>query len=397
MSRARTVIAAAVLLTSHTALVAQQGYAARAFSWKLFEVIARENPTDNVILSPTSVAFAVGMVRAGARGATLGDINRVMAFPANEPADADPWARRLMATLTGNRDLTIRIANSVWVHRSFPVSSKFLGRTRRDFSAEVRTLDLTTSEAVEAINQWANDNTEGMIKSIRQSPFPDGATAVLMNATYFKAAWRDKFDSAWTRPMPFHLANGQERPHPLMSVPCECTYLENDAFQLVRVPYRGDSVAMYVLLPRQGYRLKDIASVLGADSLHAWRARMTTPGRLRLLLPRFKAETTTNLQPPLVSLGLGRLFDENEADLGGMVEGVMPTPLVVTEAVQKAIVEVTEEGTEAAAITSITIGPASAEFGKTIIMQVDRPFFFVIQDDATETPLFVGRVMDPQP
>jgi serpin B len=249
-------------------------------------------------------------------------------------------------------------------------------------------------DAVDTINHWVETLTNGMIREARGKPFSDTTMAVLINVTYFKAGWQQQFDSTATRPQPFHLAGGRTRVHPLMRGPCDCPYLENEAFQLVRVPYRGNDFAMYVLLPRPGLSLGAVEAALAADSLTAWRLRLERTW-LALSLPRFRAESSTELRPPLMAVGLLLPFDRHRSDLGGMVEGKPRDTLYVGAAVQTALVEVTEEGTEAAAVTTVPIDVVTSA-RRTVTMVVDRPFYFIIYHEPTDTPLFIGRIVDPQ-
>lgn len=385
MRRLIGLIVCGTLLMSDTAS-GQEDHPARAFSWRLFHAVAAADTTSNVVLSPTSVALALGLVRAGAAGHSRAVIDQALELPSGTPTDSDPWAREWTARLEATSEVTLRLANSLWIHQGFDVNRRFVARLERDFRSQITTIDLHSMEAVDAINHWASEHTNAMIERMLAGPLPSEAVLALMNATYFKGTWQRQFDPSETSDLPFHVGKDSAVPIPMMRGVCACRYLGWEDRQFLRIPYRGDRFAMYVLLPAPADSRPAVDRVL-ADSFAAWRKRMGEI-EINLRLPRFTAGAGTDLVAPLGQLGMAELFS-GSANLSGMtVSGTSP---YLGEARQFAIVKVNEEGTEAAAVTIIT--PFQSEPPH---MVVDRPFYFVIHDDLTGTPLFIGRIVDPR-
>src|SRR6185437_10182113 len=216
---------------------------------------------------------------------------------------------------------------------------------------------------------------------------------VLANAIYFRGKWLDPFDANLTQERPFHPAAGAAKNLPMMEMSKKFTYRKGSGYQAVRLPYVGDDLAMYVFLPDPGSSAPKLLQVMNGDN---WR-RVTIPGFKDrdglVVLPKFKLENTLELNTPLKALGMKTAFNDRKADFSGMFS----ERHYISEVRQKAFVEVSEEGTEAAAVTAIAI-PASVSFEenppKPFQMIVDRPFLFAIVDARSGMILFMGLVND---
>jgi len=256
----------------------------------------------------------------------------------------------------------------------------------------VKALDLRNTQEAEAeINQWASDQTHGRITGIANGMIdPVYTDLVLANAIYFKGKWLYPFDGKLTRERPFHPAAGSAKNLLMMEMSTKFTYRKGSGYQAVRLPYMGYDLAMYIFLPDSGSSPAKLLQIMNGDN---WR-RMTMPGFNEreglVVLPKFKLENTLALNAPLKAVGMKTAFDQKKADFSGM----FTDPHHISEVRQKAFVEVSEEGTEAAAVTAIAVASAGFEPNppKPFEMIVDRPFLFTIVDARTEMILFMGLV-----
>ena len=291
-----------------------------------------------------------------------------------------------------NPKVEIAIANSIWAHRELKVSPEFLERNREHFGSEVATVDFGDTGAVDTINEWVATNTKGKIDQIIESIGPLDVM-YLINAIYFNGRWLDIFDEEETRERTVHLADGMRKQHPMMSRSGRYPYLQGAGFQSVKLPYTRHDIGMYVFLPDRDSSLDQFLVDLTADSWESWMSGFSGGGG-EIVLPRFSLEYESLLNSPLTGLGMGVAFDPNRAEF----PGITPTPVYISRVIHKAVVEVTEEGTEAAAVTVVveTLLGGVEEGGAKFTFVVDRPFFFAIRDDATGTVLFMGAVYDPQ-
>jgi serine protease inhibitor len=391
---------------------------ARSFTYERFGVellraaIASSSPESSRVLSPLSVGQALALALGAARDSTAIAIASTLHAAA---LDADGLAarnHRFSDQLRTRRDVTLRIGNALWVDTSATLQPAFQRWARDRYGAIVRSQPLRVPQVIAVLNRWADSVTQGTIPAIRDVPFAKNAEVALTNAVYFKGRWLEPFDTARTQSRPFTAAGGERLLVPTMERTTNLAYRRESRYQVVRVPYAAGLTAMEIVLPDSGVSATGVLAELARSG---WpRVRAPSDARaVQLRLPRLRLAQATNLQPPLTELGLGIVFDSLRADFTGLVvprpDRPPPCPPLssgivaeectrhhISEAVQSASLDVSEEGTEAAAAT--TIG-----FAATIISVppppirffVDRPFLFAIRDERTGTLLFVGYIAAP--
>jgi len=324
------------------------------FGLKLFKQIVKEEKDKNVFISPLSVAMALGMTYNGASGETYEHLIDML-------TSLDPKVR-------------FQIANSIWYRLGIPFKSEFIDLCKKYFTALVTGLDFEDAQATKTINAWVDENTNGKIKEIVDSPIKPAMVMFLINAIYFKGTWTYQFDEKDTRDDLFNLPDGTNKPCKMMKQEGEFRYLANSDFQAIDLPYGDGDFSMTVLLPQPQ---RDIDSLIAEFSQENWN------------MPRFTLEYEIKLNDILTGLGMGIAFDAAQADLTKMYEG--PERVYIDQVKHKTFVEVNEEGTEAAAVTSVGIAITSVG----LWMRVDRPFIFVIRENQSQTILFVGKIVDP--
>lgn len=361
--------------------------AANRLGFDLFRVLAAAKPEGNVFISPYSIHTALTMAWAGARGATASDMATVMHLQATEALESASSLGRTLAS--ADSMARFDIANSMWVRQGLPVKPEYQSLVERSFNGRAATLDFLDPSALRIINGWVKEKTNGMIGRILDR-IPGNAALYLINAIYFKGKWQRQFDKSLTADNAFHLTGGGTKQLPFMRQDGEFQYLRGDRFQAVRLPYGAGRFAMYVFLPDAREGLDSFLETLDSDRWAQWLAGFGK-AKGQVLLPRFKADFFRDLVPALGKLGMGRAF-RSEADFSGIAD----QGLAISEVLHKAVVEVDEEGTEAAAVTSIGVRFTSVRPGpEPFEMIVDHPFLMAIADGETGTVLFLGAINEP--
>jgi serine protease inhibitor len=364
--------------------------AANEFAFDLFGTLARATPDSNVFVSPLSVSMALGMAVNGAEGETYRQMVETLGLSALTLEEINASYRGVIDLLLDlDPAVETNVANSVWLRRGFPVEESFLEDNRRFFDATIDTLDFTSPTAVAAINDWVREETRERIPTIIDG-IPDHYILFLINAVYFKGLWTEPFDPDLTREEPFRLRGGSTRTVPMMMHPdSRFPYTATETYQAVELPYGGEAFAMTIVVPREGRTLEEV--VAGLDAA-AWRALVDglEEGRVGVGLPRFRLEYEKTLNDALKSLGMEIAFTGGAADFS-KISREFGQDLFIDEVKHKTFVEVDEEGTEAAAATSVGVGIVSMP--PQVV--ADRPFLFVIRERLTGTILFIGQLVEP--
>lgn len=370
------------------------GRANTDFSLDLFKTIAAGEPGENIFISPASISLALAMTLNGAQGETFEKMAAALGMQDMTLAKINDAYHSLLKLLTlSDPDVKLAIANSLWSRAGVDFFEDFLDRARGYYDAEVSSLDFSLPDAADTINRWVEAQTNGKIKELIEPPIDPMTVMFLINAIHFKADWQKPFDPDRTHAAPFYLADGSKIEHPLMFGGGSFPYLKRDGFQAVGLPYGKEGrTSMYVFLPDEGKSLDGFISELTTARWDAWLAAFRVKEG-SIGLPRFTLEYETQLEDALTELGMGIAFDGGRADFSGM----RPTPpgLFISNVKHKAFVQVDEEGTEAAAATSVEIRVASIQVD-AFSMTVDRPFFFAIVDNESGTILFMGSLTDPR-
>lgn len=358
------------------------------FGFNSIKILAKEEGNKNVFISPSSIALALSMVYNGANGETKSAMQKTLQFQNLDIATVNQESLGLINSLKNpDPKVELSVANSVWARNGVDFKKDFLSTVGSYFNAEISTLDFSNSNAANTINAWVSKNTKGKIPTIVTPPIPDSMVMYLINAVYFKGSWTTEFDKKLTEDRNFTTADGVSKKHPLMRQHGDLPYLETEDFQSVSLPYgKNERLSMYVFLPKN---LNSFVQTLDTNKWNDWMKQYKeTEGTI--LLPRFKMEYEKGLIPLLTQLGMGVAFQDN-ADLTGIGNS-----LKISEVKHKTYVDVNEEGTEAAAVTSVGVSAISVmPAQKTFYMEVNRPFFFVIRDNQTQEVLFIGTIQNP--
>ena len=363
------------------------------FGFNLLAELAKKDSGKNLFISPTSIGLALAMTYNGAVGETKAAMERALEIQGLNHSELNRAYLELRSALESpDPKVQLNVANSLWAKKDVTFNPDFLARDKRFYGAEVTTLDFNDPGAPATINAWVNDKTKGKIEKIVDR-IDAQSILFLINAIYFKGAWAAEFDKTKTKDEQFTNAAGQQKQHPIMHQSGDYKYLEGKDFQAVSLPYGGGRVSMYIFLPAKGIRLEDFQKNLTAANWNTWLKQFAeTKGEIGV--PRFKIEYEVTLNEALAALGMGVAFDANRADFSGIAQG--EDRVFISSVKHKTFAEVNEEGTEAAAVTSVEMRATSAmQPRKAFRMIVDRPFFCAIADNKSGTLLFMGAINNP--
>ena len=331
---------------------------------------------ENLVVSPYSAGVALSMLTEGAEGQTRAELD-----------DALNGCIFRAEDLGSNDSIVVKSANSLWVGDNFSIKNKYVNLLQKDYDAFVTTQNFLDPATVKAINNWCSENTEGKITEIIDR-LTSNDVMVLINALYFNAPWEKGFDAGLTGKGVFHGVKGDEQVD-MMSQRNKFRYAQYEGCQMIELPYAGGRYSMYVVLPPEGF---DINSMIPYISESAFDAAMgmLASREVVLTMPKFQLETSLILNEALKDMGVETAFS-GAADFKGIAE---TGNLAISQVKQKCYIDVTEEGTEAAAVTSIQVRLTSADRNPVARMTVDRPYLFFIQDSQSGSIFFAGKVVD---
>ncbi len=385
--------------------MSQMEKAGLSFSFRFFRtMIDMEKKEGNLCVSPFSAGMALAAALNGAEGETRAQMLQALGLSDMTPEQIACTYRELLRFFgTPRDDFRFNIANSIWIRRGLPVQEEFLAANRLALEAEVASLDFSDGEASRTINAWVKEKTEGKISGIVPDNIPHGAMLYLINALYFKGMWRTGFDGKETRKEEFTLPGGKTIRHEMMKAEGTFAYaLLKDGTQLIDLPYNVEKgeFDMVVILPPAGTDIDEYLRAFDEPSFYEqFDAMDRTEREGTLYLPKFRLEYEAVLNDGLIAMGMERAFNGSpDPETGAEFGGISDVPLHVSNVRQKTFVEVNEEGTEAAAVTSVqmdeALSPSAAP--PPFVMRADRPFIFLIGSSDPDVILFWGKVVDPR-
>jgi serine protease inhibitor len=350
----------------------------------------------NLFFSPYSISTCLAMTYAGARGDTEKQMTQVLHFSREQRQVHSAYGELQRQMNAAQKGIQLSIANALWAQEGHPFLPAFLDLGKGEYQANINQADFQSGAetAREKINRWVAQKTKDKIQDILPpgSLVPD-SRLLLANAIYFKGAWAARFEETETFTQPFHLTRSSKVEVPLMHRLDEIRYMENNNFQAVELPYNSNRLSMVIVLPRKIDACHELEQRLN-PALFVRSLRQMKNERVELFVPRFKMESSFELNDQLMQMGMTDAFGL-KADFSGM-DGTKR--LFINLVSHKAWVEVNEEGTEAAAATAVvpTVGIGEPEPPPPPrIFRADHPFIFFIREIHSGSILFLGRLSDP--
>lgn len=373
------------------------------FAVDIFRAVAKGKGSDNVFLSPHSISIALGMTYAGARGETAMEMKKALHFDLPDDRahaglnylDLELASRGQGALAKDGKPFRLNVTNSIWGQNRASFEASFLDVLAVNYGAGINIVDFQTQaeESRKTINGWVAKKTENRIEDLLPVGVLDSNTkAVLVNAVYFNAAWKNRFTESGTTPAPFTKLDSSTVDVPTMHLFAKSfPYASTDDYEAIALPYDGDELSMLVVVPKAGEYATFETALTGGKVLDILAGLETTS--VNLAFPKLKVEADFRLSAPLEELGMKKAFKLGEADFSGITTR---TQLAITDVFHKTLLTVDENGTEAAAATAVVAGNLSAGPVDVVKMSVDRPFLTAIVDNKTKTLVFLGRILEPK-
>jgi serpin B len=382
------------------------------FAFDLLKQIAGKQSGGNVFISPYSISTVLQMVVDGSAGTTKQEIesmlylNEMVGDSAvggpkqeiesvrylNGMAARDEACKNLVQSITsGQSNVTLNLVNSIWFKQGVGLRPEFAAACTNYFKAETGALDFSSPQSVKIINDWAEMNTHGHIKDIVRWPMNPLTRVILANAIYFKGRWAREFDKSATKDRAFTSPDGVQKQVPMMQQQGHFDYFQGKGFQAVCLPYDGGRLEMELFLPNIS---SDVNKLLSGFNGSIWQNEIQRQFRVcegLVVLPHFTLNYDVILNETLEVLGMKRAFS-SDADFSTM----SADKLFLSEVTQKSFLQINEEGTVAAAVTTVSLrAMAVRRPEKPFEMILDHAFFFGIDDKTTHCILFMGIVSNP--
>ncbi len=344
--------------------------------------------TDNFFLSPMSVSMAFGMVLNGANGETKEEILKAINMKNLTQEELNAYYQLMMTELPKlDKKTKFRLANALWFRKGFPVKKEFTDINQKYFNAYVKSMDFSQKWAVDTINDWTSRNTNKLIPKILDRIDGD-AVAFIMNALYFKGTWATQFNKKGTREQNFTNEKGEIKKVNMMHVTDTFAYAQDKHCQYLKMPYGNGNFEMVVALPKKKNTISTVVNDFDMKKLDNILAKMKEE-EVVISFPRFRIKQRFKLKKTLWAMGMQKAFAPS-ADFTRMSN---LKPLFISFVQHDTCIEVTEEGTEAAAVTTIGIKGISA-MDNTIRFIANRPFLLFIREKGSGAILFVGKISD---
>lgn len=365
--------------------------AANAFGLELAGNIIHKKTGENVIISPISIVQALAMTMNGAAGPTRDQMAGTLHVADLSDEALNDGQRELRELLLQpGPGIKLSMANSLWLQKGWPFKKPYLDRMKAAYEAQLNERNLASPAVLKEINKWVNKQTNGLIPTILHEPVPEMTKIMLLNALYFDGTWERPFEPKDTNEDDFSNSDGKVQSLPFMHQGGMYEYDETDAYQAIRLPYGEGQMGMLIVMPQPNTDRAALTAKLLEDS-DFWTKRFT-PLAGKIALPKFRIEGQLELKDTLGAMGMSLPFNANKADFSELADISGDRQLHISKIVHKTIVDVSERGTEAAAVTLVGMDAGGAPPSKTFLMKVNRPFLFAIQDLQTGLLLFVGSV-----
>lgn len=381
-----------VILIAVVACKAQQpSESVSKFAFDLYKNVSRDK-SENVVFAPFSLTPAFGMVALGAKAETAMQMSQVLYFPMSDRLFHIGMGR-LQAKIQKDAEsnVDICITNRVWMEETFKVNRQYKKSLQKSYKAKVALTSFINQPEPSRIkiNKEIESDTKNYIKDLLpEGSITDLTRLVLTNAIYFKGKWEKEFDPKRTSQRDFKLSSGETIQCATMFVEDSMGYFTSENYDAIQLNYKGGKLSMLVLLPNESVKMAEFEKGLNIELYNQTLAGLERE-KVAVLLPKFKIETGLSLKKTLSEMGMPIAFSD-DADLSGISA---KNDLKISDAFHKAFIEVSEEGTTAAAATAVVV--AMKSFVRKTEFIVNRPFIYILKHNGSNTILFMGKVENP--
>jgi len=367
-----------------------------AFAFDIYSQLAQleTEEHENIFFSPHSISAAMAICYEGAENSTKEQISKVFYFPHNKTV--------LKARMEGMNDrinsgavgYELETANALWVQEEYPIKEEYVSSVENYYGGKVTNLDFAgkPDASRKTINEWVEARTNDKIKDIvPEDLITADMRIIITNAIYFNGKWADEFDKKMTDKKPFYPTRGEEVSVDTMYTCNIFNYGENSKAKIIELPYKGNDLSMYVVLPKSN-NIEKFETEFKQNDYTELKNDMEFVQEVKVSIPKFKFETETELSAPLIKMGVVNAFDLNRANFSGISD----EPLVISGVIHQSFIDVQEKGTEAAAATVIMGETSCLMDSNPREFKADHPFMFFIEDKRTNCILFMGKVEYPE-
>ena len=355
------------------------------FAFKIFREMYKVDDSGNMFISPASISTALAMVMNGAQGNTLEELTDALEFKGIDPAEINSGFAYLVSLLNREDEgITLSLANSIWIRENFNVLDLFKQVNSDYFAAAIEELDFNKPDAAATINDWVKKTTNGKIEKMVGDSINPNTVMFLLNSIYFQGNWQQPFDPDKTYSTDFYIDNTATGKIAMMNYKSDTLYYKGNDYKIISLPYGEGEVVMDLILPGEGNSIGDFIEKFALDDYKKAVEGLTKKTDVIVSIPKFKAEYEKTLNEVLYGLGMKDIFGAN-CNLSG-INGT--GDLFVSEVRHKTFIDINEEGTQAAGVTSVEI-TLTAVMDPTEFI-ADRPFMYTIRDTTTESILFMG-------
>jgi len=352
------------------------------FAFDIFKKSIAESTEPNVLLSPLSISIALGMTLNGATDETKLGIEKTLKMNGLTLENINDYYQVMQSTLpTIDPTTTLNIANSIWYKTGYPIKSEFITVNKNYFNAEVREMDFSQAWAKDTINNWIARKTNNHIKDMLDQ-IPENVVMYLINAVYFKGIWQQPFNTKATKEALFTNNLKNQVKVNMMYQKDTFNYYADEKAQYLDLPYGNNAFSMTIILPSQISSIKEVLETLDVDSWNLYLNKMEKE-ELEVYLPRFKSKSKFLLNNVLKTMGMARAFEDRDE-----FRNMANWDMYISRVLHDTAIEVTEEGTVAAAATIVEM------VEKTMfnsIFNANRPFIYIIREKSTGVILFIGK------
>lgn len=367
-----------------------------AFAFAMYSQLAQLEAGEkkNVFFSPHSISAAMAVCYEGAENTTKEQISNVFYFSANKTVLKVRFKEMNDRINSGAVDYELETANALWVQEEYPIKEQYVFNVKNYYDGKVTNLDFKgkPDASRKTINKWVEGKTNDKIKDlVPKGSINDDTRVIITNAIYFNGKWEHEFDEEMTGKRSFYPADGEEIPVDMMYMSSYFNYGENSKAKIIELPYKGNSISMYIVLPKEN-NIKEFENNFTLNDYTKLKNGMNSTQNVETSIPKFKFETKTELSDSLIEMGVVDAFNLNRANFSGISD----EPLIISEVIHQTFIDVQEKGTEAAAATAITGVSSCAMDSKPREFKADHPFMFFIEDRRTNCILFMGKVEYPE-
>lgn len=350
------------------------------FTAKMFQEVVKAKPNENIVMSAFSLLSPLAQLGLASEGESHDEILRAIGLP-NDNVTKEVFTE-VNKQLRSVKGIELNLASRVYVRQGDELNPQFAAVSRDVFNSDAKNIDFSkNAEAAKEINTWVEDQTNHRIKDLVAADSLDAATAaVLVNAMYFKGKWKTPFKAEQTTDRDFHVSKDRVVQKPTMHVVADFKYGESKELdaKLLEMPYSEDESSLLIVLPNEIDGINNLVKKLENPELLSKAMENMYSNEVVLDLPKFKIETTTDLADVLAKMNIKKLFTRGEARLNNLIKDAKD--LYVSNALQKAFIEVNEEGAEAAVANEFGIAYLSAFIPVQRVFKADHPFVFFLME-----------------